>query len=300
MFNPKHIDRLLGISAFFAAIIVAIFQIPSGFTELNKFLFRETLLPNLTIISLFAIPLFCLFYMMNTIIFNQKEEHKTTLLRLDNAEKLLDDTKRQILTDIITGIPNQLKWKEDIERISSKANSKSFYVILIDLENFGEINKKYGFSKGDEVIRTIALSIYDSMRRNEEIYKHNPAAEVAGKSLLGKMYRRYSAGDEFLFLVQGTEDDALGFIWRQNKLLEEMKPRLDAILGEARPFRFYAAVDKVRKGDSEKTILCRIEPMYQKAKEHYKDLRIYFPSLVNPEEAGKLSNFDRVMKTFRA
>lgn len=299
MIKPSYFDRILAISAFVTATLIAIFQIPAGFDEFRKFLFHEVSLPTITLISLVVFPPLILFYFLNMIIFHQKEEHSTTILRLDNAEKHLDDTKRLIYSDIITGVPNQLKWKEDMEKITLKANTKSFYAILIDFENFGEVNKRYGFSKGDEVIRVIALSIYELMRRNEEIYKHNPAAKVAGKSLLGGMYRRYSAGDEFLFVIQGSEDDALGFIWRQNKLIEEMGPKFQEILGESRSFRFYAAIDKILQGDNERTIISRLEPMYQKAKEHYRDLRIYFPSLSNPDEAAKLWNYERVIKAFR-
>jgi GGDEF domain-containing protein len=299
MIKPGYLDRICAITAVVAAILIAIFQIPSGFNSLRDFLFEPISIQMIgLILSVFAPPLIT-FYLLNTVIYRQKEEHQTTLMRLENSEKALDDTRRLIHTDIITGVPNQLKWKEDLRKISSRSNAQNFYILLIDLEKFGEINEKYGFSKGDEIIRLIASRIYESMRRNEEIYKNNPAAGVVGKHLLGGMYRRYSAGDEFLFVIEGSEDEALGFLLRQDRLIQQLQPDFEKILGEPRSFRFYAALDKVLQGDNDKTILSRLEPMYQKAKEHYRNLRIYFPALTDPDEAAKLSNYNRVLQAFK-
>ena len=45
-------------------------------------------------------------------------------------------------------------------------------MIIIDLDNFRDINGAYGYEKGDRVIKDFARSIFNAMRRDEHIYKN--------------------------------------------------------------------------------------------------------------------------------
>ncbi|MGB8708885.1 MAG: diguanylate cyclase, partial [Methyloceanibacter sp.] len=54
----------------------------------------------------------------------------------------LRDRVRLRLLDIVTGIPNQLKWEKDVENLSKTDDPDPHYqMIIIDLDNFREINR---------------------------------------------------------------------------------------------------------------------------------------------------------------
>jgi GGDEF domain-containing protein len=99
---------------------------------------------------------------------NEKEDNRKNKLLLDNSKRLIYDINIERHTDVITGIPNQTMFKEDVFRITESIQQGELYqIILIDIDNFGSINKEYGYFKGDELIRAIARELYYSMRRNE-------------------------------------------------------------------------------------------------------------------------------------
>ena len=116
-------------------------------------------------------------------------------LKINNLSDQLDELERNRLLDMVTGIPNQEKLKLDIVKYATgPGEHRNFQFILIDLDNFGSINKKHGFLKGDEVIRLIAKNIYESTRRNEDMYKRTPIGLDQENPLVSRMYRSYTGG----------------------------------------------------------------------------------------------------------
>src|SRR5262249_37948039 len=105
------------------------------------------------------------------------EEREQKLLvkdqKIDLLRSQLRDRDRLRLLDIVTGIPNQLKWEKDVENLSKTDDPDPHYqMIIIDLDNFRDINSTYGYEKGDRVIKDFARSIFNAMRRDEHIYKN--------------------------------------------------------------------------------------------------------------------------------
>lgn len=78
----------------------------------------------------------------------------------------------------MTGIPNEQKFKEDIQSFSDEISQ----IILIDIDGFSSKNKRYGFLKGDELIRGIAQKLYFGM--NEK--KINMRKMISGEKYMSE------------------------------------------------------------------------------------------------------------------
>ena len=70
-------------------------------------------------------------------------------------EKLARKSKYNLEFDMMTNLPNRAKLLEDF---SDKAN---FSIVLVNIDNFKEINNVYGFESGDELLRLVATKIKD-------------------------------------------------------------------------------------------------------------------------------------------
>jgi GGDEF domain-containing protein len=153
----------------------------------------------------------------------------------------LRDRDRLRLLDIVTGIPNQLKWERDVENLSKTDDPDPHYqMIIIDLDNFRDINRTYGYEKGDRVIKDFARSIFNTMRRDEHIYKNlirgENDAPIKSEERWERIYRKYTGGDEFLLTINGDQLEALGLLVRLARdLLPQINKRISEFILGARP-----------------------------------------------------------------
>ena len=84
---------------------------------------------------------------------------QVTVLR-DN-ERLVHELRRLAHTDSLTGLANRRQLFEMAPRIVSAAHRthESVTAVMVDIDNFKDINDRYGHSVGDEVIRTVARTV---------------------------------------------------------------------------------------------------------------------------------------------
>lgn len=101
-------------------------------------------------------------------------------------EKLAKKSQYILEFDLMTNLPNRVKLLEDF---SSKAN---FSIVLVNIDNFKEINNVYGFDNGDELLRLVATKIKDLIA----IFAEENRLKV-GDFLPYKM-----SGDEFAVVVK--------------------------------------------------------------------------------------------------
>ncbi len=78
---------------------------------------------------------------------------KTSVL-LSKVKNILDRKKQSMDVNPLTGLPGNLTIQNTVER--HIANRNSFSLLYIDLANFKSFNDKYGFYRGDEVIKFTA------------------------------------------------------------------------------------------------------------------------------------------------
>lgn len=192
--------------------------------------------------------------------------------------------------DPVTGIPNSNKLKADID---GKRHEKARCLILLDLKNFGEINKKYSHWIGDEYLRRFAQMVTASSRRNEFLFKERPlkgspksapAEEVIRNE--AKAFRKYSGGDEFYILLEGSVLDGLGYLNRLIKRGKEFQEMAFEIMGERRAFGFCAGVVSVAYEESYDSVSHRVTECLGLALEEKADRDVYW---INSELPGELT-----------
>jgi Diguanylate cyclase, GGDEF domain len=147
--------------------------------------------------------------------------------------------------DAITGLPNANQLDRELSR---PHNDRC--LILLDLLDFGSVNKQHGHWKGDEYLRKFSSMISSDSRRNESIYKQRPMEENSATlaSALGsdtgalKAFRRNDGGDEFYIVLRGTVIEALGYLNRLFSRRNAFDDMAKGVLGAPHPFGFRAGV----------------------------------------------------------
>jgi diguanylate cyclase (GGDEF)-like protein len=118
------------------------------------------------------------------------DQHRLRAINRRLAE-LLGDAERLARTDPLTGLANARAFVERLRQELARAQRAHTPLCLayIDVDNFKHVNDARGHAAGDELLRTIAEAIRETVR----------ASDVAAR--LG--------GDEFAVLFVGAREDAV-------------------------------------------------------------------------------------------
>jgi len=164
---------------------------------------------------------------------------------LISKNKLLEE---MAVTDGLTGIPNYRhlidKLAEEIRR--SRRYRTPFSMILLDLDNFKEVNDTYGHRHGDFVLKSVANAIYQGLRETD-------------------LLARYG-GDEFAVLLTQTDQGG------SRKVAEQILNRLsDPVQADGRDHMIAASIGLVsfppgQIESSDKAIIAADEALYQAKK----------------------------------
>ena len=90
--------------------------------------------------------------------------------------------------DALTGVPNRSSFNERLEKsLEAYCNYKKHFAVgIIDIDNFKDINDRYGHAAGDDVLKAI------SGRINSRLHESDFLARLGG--------------DEFVVILEGVED----------------------------------------------------------------------------------------------
>ncbi len=121
----------------------------------------------------------------------EKNSLKTQLGEMDRS---LDLATR---IDPMTGLANRRDIMEKMERELSRSerHQRAFSVMLVDLDNFKQLNEKYGYNDGDDVLVEVARVLMSCVR-NEDVCAR-------------------WGGEEFLFLLTETNLDGASTLARK-------------------------------------------------------------------------------------
>ena len=166
-------------------------------------------------------------------------------------------------TDLVTGTPNLFQLKADMEfTLREMAVGDKFQLVIIDLDDFGKLNNKYGNYKVDEVISYIAITVQTNMKRNENIY----------------IIRRDGGSDQFVFLRPGDEAEALGFLLRLERQFDkELTPHVSKhVLFDDCRLQFHAGVCPLDMGDTVELALDRVSECLGLARQRGSPSRVHW------------------------
>ena len=81
-------------------------------------------------------------------------------------KQYLDTCEEEAITDHLTGLANRRRFERQLEREVSRTlrYTRPFCLLLLDIDNFKEVNDTYGHDAGDEAIRRLALTLQAGTR----------------------------------------------------------------------------------------------------------------------------------------
>jgi GGDEF domain-containing protein len=283
--KPIAIDLKFGLIVSVIILLLAGIETYSKIEEFKKKIFPDGIKLSWDLVFLItSIVIVATWFIMNNFWQKEYNAHKITK---DDRDNLIDDLKRADnarLTDVVTGIPNSISLATDINKYFSKIGSdKHYQFIFIDLKDFRKINKEFGFLKTNDLLRTIAQSIYKRMRRNEDMYKYYDDEERRTYKQEG-FYRIYPGGDEFAFIIEGDQADALGFANRLTVQFGDISKKTIEILGRSVPLSFHCSVTEMAPDDTYEVIFKRAQSSYNIAKEGKSDFTICWHPIDREEE----------------
>lgn len=185
--NPDFLIQVLGVIVIIIAIFIApnrwIYKIFASviiyvtFFSLSMLFFKNLKLPHL---------LAAIVYVLIVIIFSSINSYSISYYKRiqykDNKElELLS------ITDPLTGIYNRGKFNRGIDlciRIY-KERAVPFSLLLFDIDDFKEINDKYGHMAGDKIIKDVVNIIKKEIRESDVFFRWG--------------------GDEFMILLMNTD-----------------------------------------------------------------------------------------------
>jgi diguanylate cyclase (GGDEF)-like protein len=170
-------------------------------------------------------------------------QKENTLLKLEK-ELLL---KRSI-TDPLTGLYNRLKIKELFlkERQCLRHKREFLSLILMDLDNFKEVNDRYGHNTGDRYLKVLAAQLKTDLRPDD---------------IIGRW-----GGEEFIILLPGAS------LADAKRVAEHLKQKISEIECPIIGLRTASfGVAEVSANDTLENIVQRADEALLSAKEHGKN-----------------------------
>lgn len=168
-------------------------------------------------------------------------EQEADLLRHQLQQKHTESMR-----DVLTGIPNRLAYEERLysELARARRYNKPFLCLVVDVDNFKDVNDTFGHSAGDRVLKVIAEIMQDNVRAadfvarfgGEEFVILMPETDLkAGLKVAEKLRRKIEKCDFYYrekpvkITISGglteslAEDNAESIFERADKAMYESK-----------------------------------------------------------------------------
>ena len=119
---------------------------------------------------------------------------------------LLNETiafyKKKVMIDPLTEVNNRHILDHDLPDVLKKSEpSVTFGLIFLDIDNFKKINDTYGHSIGDKVLKSLAKSLTNSVRKNDVVIRYG--------------------GEEFIILAFDVDLEALSVMAEKTRVMVE-------------------------------------------------------------------------------
>ena len=80
----------------------------------------------------------------------------------NSSDNFYQDAKKNMRLQPVSGLPDNFFIQQEIERRLEEG--EKIAVIYADLENFRRFNQRYGYARGDKVLKFLALLLHDKLR----------------------------------------------------------------------------------------------------------------------------------------
>ncbi len=133
-------------------------------------------------------------------------ENKRRLEQLRQANDLLS---RQTMTDDLTGLYNRRFFNMTLDKESARCTrtGEPFSLLILDLDHFKQINDTFGHPAGDAVLRKVAATLQQSIRKPDTACRYG--------------------GEEFALLMPGATAAAA------HRVAERVRSRISSLTSEA-------------------------------------------------------------------
>lgn len=126
---------------------------------------------------------------------------------ITDIKQTTDQLKQAANLDSFTGLYNKVYATDAISDILSKGGHKQHALVLLDIDNFKNINDTHGHEAGDRIIKALARHMRGCFRKTD---------------ILGRF-----GGDEFIILARNVPSDT----WLRNKLSALKRFEADSFVG---------------------------------------------------------------------
>ncbi len=175
-----------------------------------------------------------------------KDELEAARRVLEKQKNAIENIKELSLRDQLTGLYLRRHMKDVLDDLLYNFNryKKVFSIIMMDLDDFKDINDTYGHLAGDEVLKTVASILKRYTRHSDISFRYG--------------------GDEFIVLLPETQlEDAL-------VVAEKIRKKISSVRFKKNEVEFTCSVSlgvtQVKEGDSVESILERVDEALYKTK----------------------------------
>lgn len=176
-----------------------------------------------------------------------------TSLELEEINKQLelanDKLKTAAIIDGLTGLYNRKEIQSQIETALAGVETGRFSLVMLDIDNFKQVNDTYGHQEGDAVIIGLAKIL------------HNERVSFMNRVSAGRW-----GGEEFMVLLQDTDASSAAYI---GELIRQCFA--NTTFPMARPQTVSLGVTQVKKEDTLDSLCTRVDTALYKAKKEGKN-----------------------------
>ena len=138
---------------------------------------------------------------------------------ITELRKALGDSRRDSLTDSLTGVANRKCFDQKIFAAAedSQANGESLLLIFADIDHFKDFNDTHGHQLGDQVLRLVGRTLHNSLKGKDTAARYDgeefaiilPDTTSGGATSVAENIRESIASQR---LVKKGSDSAIGAV----------------------------------------------------------------------------------------
>jgi diguanylate cyclase (GGDEF)-like protein len=169
------------------------------------------------------------------------------ITKLTDQVKTLEEKSN---IDSLTKVFNRRAMTSYIDKIcSNSSKSYNFYVLMLDIDDFKQINDHYGHIAGDKVLIFIANILKKTLRDGDKIFRYG--------------------GEEFIIILNRIDTKYCEKI--SNRLLKLVRSNQLIYKGESLSVTISIGATKFLQGDTPDSLIARADKALYKAKKNGKD-----------------------------